>query len=381
MNSIPYIPATDLLRAIALNEPMQTLLPFENGQEFNPLFLEFLQWNRLLPLFFHRLKQQQLTHLISATTLTYLEDKYQKNIFIYLQRKKVLIESLELFNTNGIKPVLLKGSTLAETIYENPVLRPMTDIDLLFTKEDLLPARQLFLKQGARELYTSESKYTTGLMQHLPALMYKGVMFEFHELLIGRYEEGYLPPEVFFKDIQPVSLSGTEVYILSPTVQLYHLLMHAEKHLHGSNRFIWLYDIYFLLQQHGKNIDPKIWDAFLSQPGIIKTFTKYSAWLRQLFGISLPGISPSDNKTDLIEYIKSCRRYRIEQHHVGTFTMLRKLPGLRLKIRFMAGKIFPTLAYIKRLYGVSSTFKALFYYPVLYGWYLGKMWRIWRKEK
>jgi len=57
----------------------------------------------------------------------------------------VIAQALE---AEGIEPVILKGGALAHTVYPEPALRPMEDLDILVAPERLEQARQALSRQG-----------------------------------------------------------------------------------------------------------------------------------------------------------------------------------------------------------------------------------------
>lgn len=60
-------------------------------------------------------------------------------------RTTILEEVIQLLAEAGIQPLILKGAALAYTLYPDPALRPMRDIDLLFRKEDAHQAQRLLI--------------------------------------------------------------------------------------------------------------------------------------------------------------------------------------------------------------------------------------------
>jgi hypothetical protein len=58
--------------------------------------------------------------------------------------RKVLISLVEY----GVRPLLLKGASLAYTVYPSPALRPRGDTDLLVREGDLPRVAQILRKLG-----------------------------------------------------------------------------------------------------------------------------------------------------------------------------------------------------------------------------------------
>jgi hypothetical protein len=66
-------------------------------------------------------------------------------------RLKVLQEVLQIFDSNGLKPIVIKGAALCYTIYPDPALRPMRDMDLLFHPGEVDHAQRLLRESGFRQ--------------------------------------------------------------------------------------------------------------------------------------------------------------------------------------------------------------------------------------
>ena len=83
---------------------------------------------------------------IGARAAAKLDAVYQaqarRNEAIFAQLSEALIACTE----RGLRPIVLKGVHLAALVYSDPAMRPMNDIDLLFTPEEL-PAVEAMLEQ------------------------------------------------------------------------------------------------------------------------------------------------------------------------------------------------------------------------------------------
>lgn len=83
---------------------------------------------------------------IGARAAAKLSAAYQaqarRNEAIFAQLSEALIACTE----RGLRPIALKGVHLAALVYSDPAMRPMNDIDLLFTPEEL-PAAEATLEQ------------------------------------------------------------------------------------------------------------------------------------------------------------------------------------------------------------------------------------------
>lgn len=87
----------------------------------------------------------------------------KRNEAIYTQ----LGEVLAACNKHGLRPIALKGVHLAATVYPDPALRPMNDIDLLFAPDELPIAETLLESLGyggkhkSAELGAGVTKHTS----------------------------------------------------------------------------------------------------------------------------------------------------------------------------------------------------------------------------
>ena len=59
-----------------------------------------------------------------------------------------LLRAVQVCAAHRVPTVLLKGAGLARTLYKNPTLRPMDDIDMLVPAEQVAPLREAFLRAG-----------------------------------------------------------------------------------------------------------------------------------------------------------------------------------------------------------------------------------------
>lgn len=179
----------------------------------------------------------------------------QRNAAIFAQ----LGEVLEAFQQRGLRPIALKGVHLAALVYPQPALRPMNDIDLLFTPTELPQAEAVLdaLGYGGKRKspdvgpgvvkHTSTFKRESGeAATPNPYLSPEaGRMIEPHTSL----EEAWFGLKV---DITPgvreraveVTLGGQPVRVLADIDLLLHLCVHFCFHvIAGSPAMVQLLDL------------------------------------------------------------------------------------------------------------------------------------------
>ncbi|MGH7904904.1 MAG: nucleotidyltransferase family protein, partial [Candidatus Dormibacteraceae bacterium] len=164
----------------------------------------------------------------------------------------------------GIEVLVLKGPSLARTVYPDPALRPYDDLDLAVREADGDAAAGVLLAGGCAELpYEAEvARASHGAagdrlapFHRVFQLRAQGPRLELHldPLQLGiraRGEEGR------WHRARPVpGLDG--VLGLGPADTLLHLAVHAQKH--GFARLLWLKDVDLLLRS-----EPAVdWDQAL----------------------------------------------------------------------------------------------------------------------
>ena len=100
------------------------------------------------------------------------------------KRKKQLKGIIRLFNDNEIAHILLKGSALISTVYEDSICRSMCDIDILVNDADAHKAYGMLIQDGYESYAGSAEeaeKFKAGFNQHYPQLKKAGFLpFELH---------------------------------------------------------------------------------------------------------------------------------------------------------------------------------------------------------
>lgn len=144
-------------------------------------------------------------------------------------RLKVLEDVMQLFHQHQITPILIKGAALCITLYSDPALRPMRDMDILFHEDYVEKAQKLLQDEG----YTQSTSQIPADHHHLPSL-YKNIdgieiCFELHRGLYPNITPHY--PEVVFdkllKTAHKKALGKMEVYVFNHKETLHYLYQHG----------------------------------------------------------------------------------------------------------------------------------------------------------
>jgi hypothetical protein len=146
----------------------------------------------------------------------------------YAVRTRVVRELGRAFDAASIPFLLLKGSALAPLVYDQPLLRPMRDVDILLRKRDL-QAAQAVLQHGG---FTPSGIAVARDYHHLQAMSMTvdgaTVTIELHHELLRTTP--FLKP-MCYEDVQGRAQSflwaGTVFRTLGREDMLWHLYAHA----------------------------------------------------------------------------------------------------------------------------------------------------------
>ncbi|MFQ5963290.1 MAG: nucleotidyltransferase family protein [Candidatus Scalinduaceae bacterium] len=192
--------------------------------------LRFAFSNDIAPLLYHNLKKIQESHFIPQEVVDRLRKAYYgnlaKNMYIYGELKRIL----DVFREEEIEVIVLKGASLAETVYGNVGLRCMNDIDLLVKKEVLDRSDELMAELGyiSDESRHSKDWYRKNHRHLAPFLSQDNkIKIEIHHDII--------PPENPFRiDIrkswdraQSNVIGDINTLVLSPEDLIVHLCLHS----------------------------------------------------------------------------------------------------------------------------------------------------------
>ena len=139
--------------------PILLALVREDGADW-PMAAEELQtidWEHLLleadkhrvtPLLYHRLLTAGQLDRLPGDVTQALHRAFHAQWGKNLVRLRTLEHVLGLLAASGIRPIALKGAGLVLTVYDEPAVRPIGDIDLLVAPEEFRPALQQLVRAG-----------------------------------------------------------------------------------------------------------------------------------------------------------------------------------------------------------------------------------------
>ncbi len=258
----------------------------------------------------------------------YIWNKIKNTVF--LQE----IEKLKALN----KPILLlKGSALIMSVYDDIALRPMSDIDIMVQEEDLECIHKFLIENGYRlismEYNTFDRRLGAG-RKYVKDFLCFDVSTHIEVLYIGKKADK--------KAFMNSNRLRDNLFILCPEDLLLHILIHMSNH-HFFYRLIWLYDIKMILEKFNIN-----WKCLFER---IKKINLNSLILfglfeaKRIFKLKIPGLS---------EYALKEPSRKILSIENAVFLLT--IPGIRNKLLFLSSSLFPSSDYLRLRYGKDSLF-------------------------
>ena len=297
---------------------------------------------------------------------------FQKDFYLYnAQHEKqmhVVNDLTELFNTHNIKHIFLKGVPL-KTLYPEPYMRSMGDIDVLIEGKDLKAAHKHLKANQYKNLFNSA--------QHDNFEHVNGMMIEVHPKLYKDFNDKYAP---LFKDVwaQTAQEKGNR-YSFNPEFEVSYLLYHMVKHFYGTGVGLrTVLDIGIYLQAHKEKIDLETLTTMLQEASLYKFFQNMLVLNKRYFDIDVYPNLTKDAPMDETLY-KELTTYILASGVHGKGTNFNAFVGRmgsgRLqnkgRLRFILALLFPSYASMK---GIYPWLKYLpFLYPVTWGIRLFKL--------
>ena len=235
-------------------------LPFYSHLRTN--LAAFTDWDTLIalaeahslaPLLYHHVRQGDAP--IPSDSYLQLQGLTLRHRQANVIRLQVLVNILELLETANIPVLVLKGGALAPTVYPQPGLRPMNDLDLLVPEAAQAEAQHVLERAGFQP--NLEATQPPADHHHLPTLMQQQdgltVSVEVHRRLFsGLLTRDKTLETTMWDTATSFLLDDRLVHTLSPVNTLWHLYQHT---LSEPTRLIRLVDITAVAEKYADEID------------------------------------------------------------------------------------------------------------------------------
>lgn len=157
--------ALALLHALAQPDP-DALADWLAHNEMDGAAVELLRVWGLAPYAFYRLSKMHLIGRVAAEPRAGLRLAYYVEVGRALAREQELARALVALAAAGITPILFKGAVLAYSAFPAPACRPMGDLDLWLTAEEM-PRGQAVLEDLGYRQHIQETRPPAFQRRHL----------------------------------------------------------------------------------------------------------------------------------------------------------------------------------------------------------------------
>jgi hypothetical protein len=330
--------------------------------------------HRIAPLLYHKIDLTGAGSMFPENVLQNLRTRYLgtagQNTVLFHQLNTLIAR----LNNKGIPVILLKGAHLAEFVYADLALRPMSDLDILVREEHLSQAVQIAFDAGYRFFFDKNPEkdknsrdFDYGIapeFRHFQLLKHleTNCLLEIHCFIASEDSSFEIPAAELWRNAQPAVFNNRPVFLLSPEDLIIHLCLHAAyDHLFDFGLGA-LYDISIAIKYYGEKLD---WREILRRSTRWRTkqclqltlhFTK--KWL----GAEIPDEVFENFHIDSMVDIAEERIFKISAPaplHLH-YLKWRKLKGWREKIRYIVKVMLPDREFMVNRYMESKHSRLLF---------------------
>ncbi len=271
-------------------------------------------------------------------------------------------EVLAKFHSEGIPIIVLKGLYL-RTLYPQPDLRPMSDVDILVREADIERAKSLLKSIG---YFYNDDHDSKEVHFYHPSEM----LIELHWRLTvpGYIEKSDLFESRIWDNSEEIDLQDVPVRILSINDFIIHLCLHMIFHIYNSGFGLkMLCDLVLLVEARGEEIDWNLFSERIIELSIDRFVQMIFIVCNRLLEFELPPINYSIDQNDLFVDIFINDIFRADSGKDERKNVNQLIKSTNGKNNFIRNKlilfkkiIFPPFR------GLAKVYSYLYKYPFLY---------------
>ncbi len=308
---------------------------------------------------------QSMQGVVPDSAMQALQDQYYRAALANTLWFHELEAIAGAFDNLGIPLLVLKGAAFARTLYSDPGLRPMTDLDLWINARNLDQALLTLRDLGFE---TQDLDPRPGFTaQHGPQLSLQksgayGTLAELHwEPPFPTGYESILPSSWLWQHSRPFPIGESHALCLHPAAALLHQAVHISHH-GAALRWIWLCDLRELVESDRMDL-PELLDSARSLRAVLPLQYALRACQELL---------PSPRLAGLLARLQQARPPRREKllFQLGLaapqsvpaayLLALVRIPGWRARGRFLQAILFPSPEFLRERYGRTAASRSPF---------------------
>jgi hypothetical protein len=270
---------------------------------------------------------------------------------------------LKTLADNHLPVIALKGLSLAERIYGDIALRPMSDMDLLVKKEDLVRAGRILLTLGYKQCFPAWEN-ALNIYHHLPPFTNpSGVMIEIHWNIVTPDSAIKVDLGGLWERASVIRVYKGEALAFSPEDLFLHLCIHACFHLQTGLGLLPLCDMARLIKTSAVPIDWPILVERAARWGGQKCVYLMLLLVRELMGAAPPDQIISDMEPDdyqpvyldqtLEQIFTGYPSGQLLRKNIGQLAKINKAKGMKGKCSVLFKAAFPSREYLATIYPLS----------------------------
>ena len=259
-NALLYVSDDLLSYVLSLLRDEVSILPDASKSEWDEL-ISVLRPHTILPLLYWKIGLLPRKLRPPKNITIQIVQAFLQNHANCLQMQKQLHQIIEAFNSAGINVLVLKGLSLAMTVYPGPATRLSRDIDLLVCPEQMIQARKTLLDldykcleerfENSRDFYCDEYFIHQSNKDNIRVELH----WTWHKFA-GTSRGGSIH-DIFKRTIE-VKQNGISFNAMHPVDNLIHCALHLSMFHNKDIRLMWINDVALLF----KYIDEKdYWKA------------------------------------------------------------------------------------------------------------------------
>jgi hypothetical protein len=264
-----------------------------------------------------------------------------RNRMIFDEASTVLVALRE----GGVVAVVLKGLYLAESVYGDPALRPMADIDLLVRETDLDAVRVSLSELGYHPVDDPTGRLYSR-HHHLPPWTKSGaVPVEVHTALIPRGNPFAVDVEGLRERSCRSVVAGVEALVLCPEDAILHLCVHAAYNHAFQVSLLRYCDLASLIARDHQAIDWPRLAVIANADGRCRLVYCVLRLVDRLFAPGIPALAfaalrHAERDDQVVDFIRSCLLTR-SVDLPAVYRELGRCRTFREKASLLACRLFP----------------------------------------
>ena len=218
--------------------------------------LNFLKVNWMIPFVYRKIGSLPQECRLPETITDEMRQDFLLSCVRSVHMERQLREIIEAFREQGVRVLVLRGPALAFSLYEDPAMRPSSDLDLLVMPEQVVQARGILESLGykclakrfefARDFFREECFIDQKNLGNKFPVDLHWVHWELHPFFKGGEE---VDIEDLFQRGWKVETPTLTFETLHPVDYLIHSAIHLVMIHRMEMRLSWIYDTVLLAQQ------------------------------------------------------------------------------------------------------------------------------------